>query len=89
MQADRVDRSAVGWDHREQVARHESQARQEDFKTGLAGAREEESGAGGAVGTNYVKTKPESRKDLSCVTQHSISLSSLLSPGSLHFQSQV
>ena len=41
VQEDRVDRSAVGWDHREQAAKHESQARQEDFKTGLGGAREE------------------------------------------------
>ena len=49
MQADRVDRSAVGWDHREQVARHESQARQEDFKAGLGGGREEDGGASGPV----------------------------------------
>ena len=59
VQADRVDKSAVGWDHREQVAKHESQARQQDFKAGFSGA-----GAGaesaGPVGTNYVKTKPDS-----------------------------
>ena len=43
-----------------QVAKHESQARQEDFKAGLGGAREDDSS--GPVGTNYVKTKPESKK---------------------------
>ena len=68
-----MDRSAVGWDHREQVARHESQARQEDFKAGLGGGREEDGGASGPVGTNYVKTKPESRRDLICVGQPSFS----------------
>lgn len=86
-----MDRSAVGWDHREQVgelvtsetlgdlqrppvfsflspllvqvAKHESQVRQEDYKTGLGGARQEDNS--GPVGTNYVKTKPESRGDWS------------------------
>ena len=42
-----------------QAATHESQARQQDFKAGFSGA-----GAGaesaGPVGTNYVKTKPDS-----------------------------
>ena len=83
-----MDRSAVGWDHRETAAKHESQARQEDFKTGLGGAREEDS-SGSSVGTNYVKTKPESRRDLLCFSQTSFSLSPIFSPSSPHFQSEV
>ena len=43
--------------HYYQVAKHESQARQQDFKAGFSGAGEAE--GPGPVGTNYVRTKPD------------------------------
>ena len=60
VQSDRVDKSALGWEHREQAARHESQARQSDYKAaGFSGGKEADQA--GPVGTNYVKTKPDSK----------------------------
>ena len=59
MQSDRVDKSAVGWDHRESVAKHESQVKQSDYKTVTGGAGADDSP--GPVGTNYVKTKPDGK----------------------------
>jgi len=54
-----VDRTAVGWDHNEKVDKHESQAKQADYKSGFAGQGEKDDVIG-PVGTNYVKTKPDS-----------------------------
>merc|ERR1712058_213139 len=51
VQSDRVDKSALGWDHQERVAKHESQARQDDFKAGFKGATDEQVGP--------VRTKPD------------------------------
>ena len=42
-----------------QVDKHESQAKQADYKAGFAGHGNRDEGQG-AVGTNYVKTKPDS-----------------------------
>merc|ERR1719232_2075638 len=39
-------------------AKHESQARQSDFKAGFTGMAHEQDSPG-PVGTNYVKTKPD------------------------------
>merc|ERR1711892_23226 len=58
VQTDRVDKTAVGWDHNEKVDKHESQAKQADYKAGFAGHGDRDEGQG-AVGTNYVKTKPD------------------------------
>ena len=65
----------MGWDHNEkvcissclvfsyksfvQVDKHESQAKQADYKAGFAGHGDREDVVG-PVGTNYVKTKPDS-----------------------------
>merc|ERR1712096_599316 len=80
VQTDRVDKSAmgwehvekggkhdsqqdyktgVGWDHTSAGASHESQAKQSDYKAGFVGNREAESPS--PVGTNYQKTKPDSK----------------------------
>ena len=62
VQSDRVDKSALGWDHREQVAKHESQARQSDYKAaGFSSSAGNDLDQSGPVGTNYVKTKPDSK----------------------------
>jgi len=58
VQTDRVDKTAVGWDHNEKVDKHESQAKQADYKAGFAGHTERDD-VQGPVGTNYVKTKPD------------------------------
>merc|ERR1712106_438179 len=66
VQTDRVDKSALGWEHIEKVQKHasqkvykhESQAKQADFKAGFAGHGERDDVVG-PVGTNYVKTKPD------------------------------
>merc|ERR1712096_270866 len=57
VQTDRVDKSAMGWDHTSAGASHESQAKQSDYKAGFVGNREAESPS--PVGTNYQKTKPD------------------------------
>ena len=44
--------------YRENAAKHESQARQSDFKAGFTGMAHEQDSPG-PVGTNYVKTKPD------------------------------
>ena len=59
VQTDRVDKTAVGWDHTSAGASHESQAKQSDYKAGFVGNREAESPS--PVGTNYQKTKPDSK----------------------------
>ena len=62
VQSDRVDKSALGWDHREQAAKHESQARQSDYKAaGFSASAGQDQDQSGPVGTNYVKTKPDSK----------------------------
>ena len=43
-----------------QVDKHESQAKQADYKAGFAGHAERDDVIG-PVGTNYVKTKPDSK----------------------------
>ena len=43
-----------------QVDKHESQAKQADYKAGFAGHGDREDVVG-PVGTNYVKTKPDSK----------------------------
>merc|ERR1712013_715841 len=45
-------------DHNEKVDKHESQAKQADYKAGFAGHGDREDVVG-PVGTNYVKTKPD------------------------------
>jgi len=54
VQSDRVDKSALGWDHSEKVTKHESQVvnRGEDKASFVDEGQ-------GTVGTNYVKTKPD------------------------------
>lgn len=68
VQTDRVDKSAVGWDHIEKVQKHDSQT---DHKKGFGGVfgiekdRMDKSAVGfqdhvgSKVGTNYTKTKPD------------------------------
>lgn len=59
VQADRQDKSAVGWDHHEQVAKHASQADQARGKLGIETGRIEQDAPAEKVGTNYVKAKPD------------------------------
>ena len=47
-----------------QVDKHESQAKQADYKAGFAGHGDRDDVVG-PVGTNYVKTKPDSKFTLS------------------------
>ena len=47
-----------------QVDKHESQAKQADYKAGFAGHGDRDDVVG-PVGTNYVKTKPDSTFTLS------------------------
>lgn len=66
VQTDRVDKSAVGWDHIEKLEKHDSQT---DHKKGFGGVfgvekdRMDKSAVGfedhSKVGTNYIKTKPD------------------------------
>ena len=74
MQTDRQDKTAVGWEHNEKVSlvewseelttlpqlqQHESQSAKADYQGGqLAHSNQVEQGA---VGTNYVKTRPDSK----------------------------
>merc|ERR1712228_25774 len=58
VQSDRVDKTAFGWDHNEKGDKHESLAKQADYKAGFAGHAERDDVIG-PVGTNYVKTKPD------------------------------
>ncbi len=66
VQADRVDKSALGWDHKEESAKHASQT---DYSRGFGGKfgvdeKKQDSAAHSyteqteAVGTNYEKTRP-------------------------------
>ena len=76
VQTDRVDKTALGWEHNEkvrvrqetqeiigrpvsQLQQHESQTARADYKGGnlVHGEHEQQ----GAVGTNYVKTRPDSK----------------------------
>ena len=67
VQSDRVDKSAVGWDHREDVPKHQSQT---DYSKGFGGkfgvqqgsfdktAHNYDEGQTESVGTNYERTRP-------------------------------
>merc|ERR1712060_140926 len=57
-QTDRVDKNAVGWEHNEKLEQHESQSKKSDYQGGQlaqAGGHEQQ----GAIGTNYVKARPD------------------------------
>merc|ERR1719400_1800864 len=59
VQTDRVDKNAVGWEHNEKLEQHESQSKKSDYQGGQlaqAGGHEQQQGA---VGTNYVKARPD------------------------------
>merc|ERR1712110_314299 len=68
VQNDRVDKCAVGWEHKEELTKHESQ---KDYKTGFGGKfgvqkdRVDKSAVksyeetGEKIGTNYEKTRPD------------------------------
>ena len=56
VQTDRVDNSALGWDHTEKLQQHESQ--KVDKTLNKRGEFDHDQGI---VGTNYVKTKPDSK----------------------------
>lgn len=65
VQKDRVDKSAVGFDYKSQLTKHESQTTSKGFggKFGVESDRMDKSAVGfqeqGKVGTNYLKTKPD------------------------------
>ena len=68
VQSDRVDKSAVGWEHHEALQKHESQ---KDYSKGFGGkfgvqtdrkdktALSYDDQSAEKIGTNYVKTKPD------------------------------
>ena len=68
VQSDRVDKSAVGWEHHEALQKHESQ---KDYSKGFGGkfgvqmdrkdktALSYDDQSDEKIGTNYVRTKPD------------------------------